>query len=161
MLITHKVKDPMDLASIGIDAHSVKYNGDSEALNRLRNMIIANNKTHVIYFNALPGTESMLRKFADSLTAIGRNVEILQGFSTNDEILTPIAKQQVKNALGVNDYVIVTVAEPNNVSDLINAIDSKDAVLLLTLPYGKINRSRLKAILKGQTANKIYSIICQ
>lgn len=161
MLITHKVKDPMDLASIGIDAHSVKYNGDSEALNRLRNMIIANNKTHVIYFNALPGTESMLRKFADSLTAIGRNVEILQGFSTNDEILTPIAKQQVKNALGVNDYVIVTVAEPNNVSDLINAIDSKDAVLLLTLPCGKINRSRLKAILKGQTANKIYSIICQ
>lgn len=161
MLITHKVKDPMDLASIGIEAHSVKYTGNTEALSHIRNLILANNDTRVIYFNALSGTEPMLRKFADSLTAIGRNVEVLEGFSTNDEILTPIAKQQVKDALKDNDYVIVNVTEPNKVSDLINALESKDAVLLLTLPCGKINRSKLKAILKGQTANKIYSIICQ
>lgn len=102
----------MDLASIGIEAHSVKYTGNTEALSHIRNLIIANKDTRVIYFNALSGTEPMLRKFADSLTAIGRNVEVLEGFSTNDEILTPIAKQQIKEALNVNDYVIVNVAEP-------------------------------------------------
>lgn len=161
MLLSDKIKDPMDLAYLRIDDHAVKYDGNAEALYTVRNMIIANPERRVIYFNALDATASIRNLFVNSLTAIGRNVEVIEGFTSNNDILTPTTEQQIKEAIASNDYVIIDIAEPDEVSNLTNAIAAKDAVMLMSIPSGKISRRSLKTILKGQRANKIYSIICK
>lgn len=159
MWCTRKVKDPMDLAKMGIEQNAVRYSGNLDSILRIRNLITAKDKIRVIYFNALNGTESLMQQFADSLLAIGRSVEVLSGFADNDTILTPETQQQIDAALGSTDYVIVSVANPEKVFDLENAIDADNAALLLTLRSGKLTRKQLKKLLKGQTPEKINTII--
>ena len=161
MWCSRKVKDTMDLAFLGIEANSVNVAKSPGALNTLRNRITANPDIRVLYFNALPGTETMRQQFAETLLSIGRNVEVLTGFNNNDAILTPDTRRQITEALQTNDYVIVSVPDPANVSDLENAINADNAALLLSLRSGKMTRSQLKQLLKGQTVDKVFTILCK
>lgn len=159
MWCSRRIKDPMDLAKLGIEKKSVKFSNDTDSILRIRNLITANPDIRVIYFNALNGTDNIHQEFTDSLLSIGRSVEIISGFTENDAILLPETQQQITSALQTADYVIVTVADPQKVFDLENVIDTDNAALLLSLRSGKITRRQLKQILKGQTADKIYTII--
>lgn len=158
---SRKVKSPIDIASLGIEDNSILYSVKSNDINRLRNMITAKPDLKVIYYNPLGNTETMGEKFAESLLAIGRSVEVLSGFSKNDEILTPETTEQIDTALQTADYVIINVPQPENVADLVNAIDADNAAMLLSLQSGKITRKKLKQLLNGQTAEKIFTIICK
>ncbi|MDE6384141.1 MAG: hypothetical protein K2K79_07325 [Paramuribaculum sp.] len=159
MWCSRKVNDPMDLTKLGIENKSIKFDGHMDSIHRLRNLITAKPDIRVIYFNALNDTEDMRQPFVDSLLSIGRSVEVLDGFANNDAILTPDTLRQIESALRTTDYVIVCVADPEKVFDLENAIDAANAAMLLTLRSGKLTREQLKQILKGQTADKIFTLI--
>lgn len=159
LLFSRKVKDPMDIAFIGIDSRAVKYTGNREDINRLRTMLTADPARRVLYYAPLGDSASLGRTYADALTAIGRSVEIIDGLSGNDEVMTPEVASRIKTALSTTDYVIVTVPVPDDVRDIENLVDADDAALLVSLDAGKINRKRLKSILSGQTADKVFTII--
>lgn len=160
MWFSHKVKDPMDLAFIGIDGNSVAYDGKQSRINALRTKITANPKQNVIYWAALDGTDSAMRLFADSLVSIGRNVDVITGLSTNDDILKPETQNRIRSAHeSAFGYAIVLIPTPEEVSDIENAVDAENACLVVSLPYNKISRKHIKSILKGQTVQKVYTMI--
>ncbi len=162
MWCSRKVKDTMDLAPLGIEANSITYDGSSQQpLHILRNRLTANPDCRVIYFGALNDTDTMRQKFADTLLSIGRSVEILTGFNDNDAILTPETQNQISTLLQSTDYVIVSIPDTHKVADLENAVDAPTAALLLSLRSGRLTRQNLKQILKGQTADKVFTILCK
>lgn len=154
-----RIKDPMDLAKIAIDRHAVKFDGSNNSIQRLRNMIVSEPEHRVIYYSAFNDTEDVRKKFVDSLLSIGRSVELLTGFSTNDEILTPDTMRLIDENLENADYVVVEIAQPDQIFDLENAIDKENAVLVTSLKTGKFTRAQFKKIMKGQTADKVFTII--
>lgn len=159
MLYSRKVKDPMDVAFMGIDDNAVKYCGDSEDMRRMRTLITADPARRLLFFAPLGDTASLGQTFADSLTAIGRSVELINGLPDNNAVLTPDTADRIKTALSTNDFVMVTVPEPDDVCDVENLVDADNAALLVTLPAGKIKRKSLKQTLRGQTADKVFTII--
>lgn len=159
MLYSRKVKDPMDVAFMGIDDNAVKYCGDSEDMRRMRTLITADPARRLLFFAPLGDTASLGQTFADSLTAIGRSVELINGLPDNNAVLTPDTADRIKTALSTNDFVMVTVPEPDDVCDVENLVDADNAALLVTLPAGKIKRKSLKQTLLGQTADKVFTII--
>ena len=158
---SRKVKSPIDVAFLGIENNSIVYDGNPNSLGKLRNMIMARPDLRVIYFNPLNSTDTLGHEFADSLLAIGHSVEVLSGFNNNDAVISVDTQQQIAAALQSADYVIVTVPQPENVADIVNAVDADNAALLLTLRSKKTSRKQLKRILKGQTVDKVYTIICK
>ncbi len=159
MMISRKIKDPIDVAFMGIDGNTVKYTGNREALNQLRTLITADPTRRIIYFAPLGGSEAMGSMLTGSLTAIGRSVEVINGLSSNDEVLTPDLQHKIKTALSTNDFVIVTIPAPEAVNDIENLVDADNAALLVSLPAKAFNRKRLKSILHGQSADKVFTII--
>jgi len=160
MWFSRKVKNPMDLAFIGIDGNSLNYDGKQSQINALRTKITANPMQNVIYWATLNGTDSAMTSFADSLASIGRHVDVITELNTNDDILKPETQNRIKSAIeSAFGYAIVLVPKPEEVSYIENAVDSENACLVVSLPYNQITRKQFKAILKGQTANKIYALI--
>lgn len=159
MLCSRKVKDPMDLAKMGIEDQSVKFESNNDAIQKIRNLVTANHQNKIIYSACLNDTDNVRNDFISSLTAIGRTVELLEGFSTNDDILTPEVQNRIVEATENADFVVVSVPEPEKIFVLENVIDTDSACLLISVESGKISRKQFKTILKGQTANKIHTII--
>jgi len=160
MWFSRKVKNPMDFAFIGIDGNSLNYDGKQSQINALRTKITANPMQNVIYWAALNGTDSAMTSFANSLVSIGRHVDVITELNTNDDILKPETQNRIKSAIeSAFGYAIVLVPKPEEVSDIENAVDSENACLVVSLPYNKISRKHIKSILKGQTAQKVYTMI--
>lgn len=159
MLYSRKVRDTMDVAFMGIDDNAVKYCGDSEDIRRMRTLITADPARRLLFFAPLGDTASLGQTFADSLKAISRSVELINGLSDNNAVLTPETADRIKTALATNDFVMVTVPTPDDVCDVENLVDADNAALLVTLPAGKIKRKSLKQTLRGQTADKVFTII--
>ena len=86
-------------------------------------------------------------------------MELINGLPDNNAVLTPDTADRIKTALSTNDFVMVTVPEPDDVCDVENLVDADNAALLVTLPAGKIKRKSLKQTLRGQTADKVFTII--
>lgn len=159
--MSRKVKDTMDLAFMGIEDKAVKFTGDKDAINRFRTLIMANPACRVLYFAPLCGTENLAEQIKDSLMSAGRTVAVADGFRSNDEVMTPIMQDSIVKILNENDYMIVTVPDAENVCDIENLIDAEDAALIVGLPSNMITRKCFKTILKGQTIDKIYTIISE
>lgn len=159
MLCSRKIKDPMDLSKMGIEDQSVKFAGNNDAIQQIRNLIVANPTNKIIYSSCLNETNGMRSDFISSLTAIGRTVEQVSGFSSNDDILTPESQNRIVTATESADFVVVAIPDPEKIFDLVNVIDTDSACLLISLKSGKVSRKELKKILKGQTADKIFTII--
>lgn len=159
MICSRKVKDTMDLAKMGIEDQSVKFEGNNDAIQKIRNLVTANHQNKIIYSACLNDTDNVRNDFISSLTAIGRTVELLEGFSTNDDILTPEIQNRIVEATENADFVVVSVPAPEKIFILENVIDTDSACLLISVKSGKLSRKQFKAVLKGQTADKIFTII--
>lgn len=159
MFISRKVKDPMDIAFMEIDANAVNYAGDREQINRLRTLITADTSRRLIYSADFAGNGIATKALTDSLLSIERSVEIISGLADNDTILTPSFNGRVKEALAATDYVIVDIPAPTRLFELEHIIDNNNANLLIALESGKIKRSTLKKYLSGQTAARVYTLI--
>lgn len=161
MLLSRKVKDPIDLAFIGIDNNAVKYDGTQTSINRLRTLITSNPNNNIIYYGAIGDSATARDSFIDSLLSIGRTVEIISGLTSNDEILTPTIQKQINEAQQKFDYVIIDIPNPENVADIENVIDNDGAILIMSLTANTITRKKYKSIISGQTAKKVFTLICQ
>lgn len=162
MLFQRKVKDSMDVAFLGIESRTVKatVGNAGEAVNSLRNKFVSNPAVRTIYVAGLCDTAApAIRQLTDAFTAIGRSVEVVENLKSNDEILTPDFAKIVGGAERAADYVVVNVPQPYDVRDIELAVDAPDAALLAVVPAGRIKRSSLKSILKGQTVDKVYCMI--
>lgn len=161
MMLSRKVNDPMDMAFIGLDSHTVGGNDQSDSIKRLRTLVTANPDRRTIYFAELGSSEGTLQQFADSLVSIERPTEIFTGLSSNDELLTPDMQKQIAGVIENSDttYALIKVPDAANVSIIENAVDSEGSILIVSLPAKSITRKHIKAILKGQTADKVYLII--
>ena len=159
MLINRKITDTMDLASLGIEENAVKHSGDKESINLLRTKLISNPAYRVLYFASLSESDRFAEMLKDSLMSIGRSVVIANGFSSNDQLMTPAIQDSVAKTLAEMDYIILTVPESEKISNLQPMIDSENAVLIVELPSNKIARQAFKKYLKGQVAAKVFTII--
>lgn len=164
LMFQRKVKDSIDVAFLGIESRTVKADGSDEGatVGNLRNRFVSDPKVRTIYVAGLDGTAaSAIRRLSESFAAIGRSVEVIENLKTNDEILTPEFAGIVGNAGRAADYVMVNVPQPGNVCDIEPVVDGDDAALLAVVPSGRIKRSSLKRILKGQTIDKVYCLIME
>ena len=99
----------------------------------------------------------MMGVLKNSLLSIGRSVEVISGLHNNDDVLTPSIQSQIADS--TSDFVIVEVPNAKNVCDLENLVDAENAVLVVCVASNKVTRKELKGILKGQTADKVFTII--
>lgn len=160
-MMSRKIKDTMDLAFLGIEDKSVKFTGDKESINRLRTLIMANSSCRVLYFAPLCGTGNLAELIKDSFISVGRTVSMVDGLKNNDELITPNVQNSIAQTLTESDYVIVKVPDAENVCDIENLVDAENAALIVGLPSKTISRKGFKAILKGQTAEKIFTVISE
>ena len=158
-MISRKVKDTMDLAFMGIEDKAVKFTGDKESINRLRTLIMANPACRVLYFAPLCGTDSLAEQIKESFMSAGRTVSVVDGFRNNDEVMTPAIQESIAQTLIETDYMIVKVPYAENVCDIENLVDVDNAALIVGVPSNVITRKHFKEVLKGQTAEKVFTII--
>lgn len=157
MMISRKVKNPVDLSFMGIDDRTVLYNGDKSRIIDLRTMIMSQGQPRTIYSVNFTESAQVVDMLAGSLTGIDRTVEVISGVPDNDALLTPGMGDRIESAQ--TDYVIVEVPEPELVKELADRIDNEDAILMVWLPYDVIKRADLKRYLKGQTAARVFAMI--
>ncbi|MCM1292307.1 MAG: hypothetical protein NC111_02695 [Bacteroides sp.] len=161
-LLSRKVKQPMDVGFIDIDGHTINYDGDAPEMNRMRTLIMSDNKVNTIYFASLGGNGNSINVLANSFAETGRSVEIISGLANNAEVLSVDLASRVKEMLTAGvDYVMVEVPDPEHVSDIENLVDHENSALVVNLPYNRIKRAKLKKILKGQSCQKVYAIIAK
>ncbi len=158
-LMSRKVKDTMDLTFLGIEDKSVKYKGDKESINILRTKIMANSSCRVLYFAPLCGTGNLAEMIKDSFISVGRTVSMVDGLKNNDELITPNVQNSIAQTLIETDYMIVKVPDAENVCDIENLVDADNAALIVGVPSNVITRKHFKEVLKGQTAEKVFTII--
>lgn len=158
MMISRKINDPMDLAFIGIDENAVK-GSDADDMRRLRTKLMANNDLRVIYVANLGGIAPVTSELADSFLSIGRSVDTITGLSSNDDVLSTDIQNRIDASIGSTDIVIIEVPDPTKLNTLENVVDRTESALVVAIPEKQITRKRLKTILKGQTADKVFAII--
>lgn len=159
MLLTQKVKSPMDVAFMGIESRTLMFDGRRDDATRLRTLITADPARRVLYFARLGDTGDMPAAFIETLASINASVEVISGLSDNDEILTPAIQSRIENALTDTAFVIVNVPDAANLSIIENLITDTDSALIVNMPCDTISRKQLKSILKGQPADKVFATI--
>lgn len=155
---SRKVKEPMDLAFIRCDSNAVGPDGDTA--DRMRTMLLLRSALKVLYSLDLTGEQRAAVATEAALVQAGKRVDVIEGLADNAALLTPAVQQQIASLLeGGADYVIVKVPQPEAVYQLESLIDSPEAAVILGITCNKEKRSYLKKLLRGQTAEKIYTII--
>lgn len=159
MWCTPKVKGAMDLAFIHCDENAVDDSAGS-APERMRTRLFMHPDIKVLYSADPSGAGVASAELVGSLLTAGKQVEVIEGFSSNSELLTPEVQKRIADALEAgNDYVVMAVPSTEDLYQLEPVIDRKESALLLCLPYNKMKRSAVKRMLKGQTAGKVFTII--
>lgn len=159
MKLSRKVSTPVDVAFMDIDTNTFVCPSGRDGLNEFRSRLTADPERRLLYFAPLGGVEGSMPRFVESLTAIGRSVEVVDSLAGNDEILSPQFGEVVGSALATADYVVVRVPAPQQVADIVNAVDAPGAALVVALPVNTVKRTDLKRILKGQLATKVFAMI--
>ncbi|MBO4955602.1 MAG: hypothetical protein J6C77_04290 [Muribaculaceae bacterium] len=160
MWCSRKVKSPVDLAFIHCADNAVTDN--EQGMVSLRNKLLLAPDTHVLYSADLTGTNLPAANLVQSLLSIGKKVEVIEGAESNDDLLTPDVQNRIAAALEAGaDYAMVNVPEPDQLPRIETLVDAPQAALLLSLTEGKILRKKVKALLSGQTAAKVYTIIAR
>lgn len=160
MLISRKVKEPADLSFIGVTNHTVTFDGNTQAVDDLRTLVMAHPERKVLYMANFTEREGLAGKLAESIMATGRSVELIENAADNDTLLSPAMGTQIEETLKQGaDYVMVTVPETGRLSELEHQIDATDADLVVWLPMGGITRAAVKKALKGQTTDRVYAVI--
>lgn len=149
----NKIYSPIDLASIGIEDQTAMVPPMS-CLHNLRNLLIRDGRRRIYMAG---DAEEGIRLLADSLRAIGRNVEIIPTPGCNDDLLVP---SNIERMTGSDaDIVMVAVPDSDNVADILNLVTEPDVALIMTLVSGKTDRKAFKKALNGFPADDVYAII--
>lgn len=159
MLLTRKIKSPMDVAFMGIESRTLMFDGGRDDATRLRTLITADPDRRLIYTASLNGADTVEKALARSITATEHTVEIITGLPDNDSLLTPAMHSRINEALATGAYVMVSIPDAERISELETTIDRQNAQLLVSVPADKIRRKALRDRLKGQTAERIFTAI--
>lgn len=157
MIRSQQTKLPMDVAFMGIDSRAINTEGNPEQAARMRTMLLTDPETRVIYTANFCPSDIAVASLISSFESAGLSVSEVTA-ETNSMLLSPEMAEIIRTSAETNRFTIVRLPQPEDVFMLENAIDSKDAVLLLCIP-ASMKRKTLKQILKGQTSNKIFTFI--
>ncbi len=158
-LFSRKVKEPMDVAFMGVEDHTVAYSGSRQQINRMRNIISLTPDRRRIYLADLTTDGAAARALTDSFLALEKSVETIGGLPDNDALMTRTTLGLIEQAQSKADYVVIDVPDIEALADIEPAVDAPESLLMVIVTSGSITRKRLRALLKGQTADKVYLII--
>lgn len=157
MQLNNKISAPVDLAFLGIDNNTMSIS-DIDSIARMRALLTANPDRRIIYSANFSDNNFTIDNITQSLAEVGYSVEVVNHQESNDYLLSPVFANEIKRLESIADYIIINIPQPERVFEFEHIIDSSDANLLLTITEN-MNRKKLKNILKGQTINRIYTLI--
>lgn len=157
MIRSQKTRQPMDVAFLGIDKRAITTNGDPEQAARMRTMLMADPVRRVIYTANFCNTNVGVASLISSFESAGLPVSEITA-DTNSMLLSPETTDIIVKSAETNRFTIVELPQPKDLFMLENAIDCKEAALLICIP-SSMRRSTLRHILKGQSPDKIFTFI--
>lgn len=157
MMIRHKkITDLMDVAKLGIEDQCVVLDGSKQQTNKLRALITEHPELKMIYVAGYDCNEHAVKvSLAEALTAIDKNVALLPSVPDNDTLLGTQWLTERDAALALSDYVIVSVPNPDRLTELAHTIDTEECQLLVCIGTNKVKLSSLKGWLSGMPADKV------
>ena len=159
LIFSRKVKEPMDVAFMGVEDHTVAYLGSRQQINRMRNILSLTPERRRIYLADLTADGTAARALTDSFVALEKSVETISGLADNDALMSRSTVALIEQTQAKADYVVIDVPDTEALADIEPAVDAPESLLMVIVTSGSITRKRLRAILKGQTADKVYLII--
>lgn len=161
-----RVRQPMDVAFLGVEKNTVCQTADDNGLRRLRTMLTANQDANTVYVvNLMPdaadGSE-LENRLVDSFNTVdipAARLTVTSPDGSNDVLLTNSVREKRAALLKDHRLILVDVPSKEHLSDIIPLTDGADAAMLVLLRANKIKRRALKKILKGQIAEKVYLLI--
>lgn len=166
MRLRDTVRQPMDVAFIGVEKNTVCQTAGDNGLRRLRTTLTANPDVNTVYVvNLLPdaaaGSE-LENRLVDSFNNVDIPVARLSLASpdgSNDVLLTASVREKRETLLKDHRLILVDVPSKEHLADIVPLTDAADAAVLVLLRANKIKRRALKKILTGQIAEKVYVLI--
>lgn len=166
MRLRDRVRQPMDVAFIGVEKNTVLQTAGDNGLRGLRTLLTANADTATVYVvNLLPdaadGSE-LENRLVDSFNNVdipAARLTVTSPDGSNDVLLTNSVKEKREALLKDHRLLLVDVPSKEHLADIVQITDAPDAVMLVLLRANKIKRHALKKILKGQIAEKVYVLI--
>lgn len=157
MMIRHKkITDLMDVAKLGIEDQCVVLDGSKQQTNKLRALITEHPELKMIYVAGYDCNEHAVKaSLAEALTAIDKNVALLPSVPDNDTLQGTQWLTERDAALALSDYVIVSVPNPDRLTELAHTIDTGECQLLVCIGTNKVKLSSLKGWLSGMPADKV------
>jgi len=150
------VRQPMDVAFMGIERNAVGGKNASDSLLRMRTKLMADN-VKVIYTADFTDAGHIAEKLLGTFTQTGASVERLS-VEENSALLSPDTAHAIADAVDAGAYVFVKVPSPKKVFEIENMVEKDNAALLVIVPES-MRRSELKQLLRGQTASKVFTLI--
>ncbi|MCM1348341.1 MAG: hypothetical protein NC338_02935 [Firmicutes bacterium] len=157
MRFSQRVQQPMDLAFMGIDAHAFNYDDSNQNMARMRTMLMSEPDRRVIYLADFANNSSVKENLLKSFTEAGLEPSVISA-DTDSYLLSPEINADIDKLLATTQYVFVNTPNAENIFMLENAISSREASLLIIVP-DSMKRKQLKKLLKGQQADKVYTLI--
>lgn len=154
---SQKVMAPMDVAFMHIDTRAINYDGSQEQMARMRTMLMANPEQRTIYVCDFNSGATVYPEIVKSFADTGCNVTEISA-ENNSLLLSPEVSEKIKTAINTGNYVLISVPEPKELFILENSIDLDFSELLIAVP-DSMRRSELKKLLKGQTTDKVFTLI--
>ena len=166
MRLRDRVRQPMDVAFIGVEKNTVLQTPGDNGLRGLRTLLTAKPDTGTVYVvNLLPdaadGSE-LENHLVDSFNNVdipAARLTVTSPDGSNDVLLTNCVKEKREALLKDHRLILVDVPSKEHLADIVQLADAPDAVMLVLLRANKIKRRALKKILKGQRAEKVYLLI--
>lgn len=166
MRLRDRVRQPMDVAFIGVEKNTVLQTPGDNGLRGLRTLLTAKPDTSTVYVvNLLPdaadGSE-LENHLVDSFNNVdipAARLTVTSPDGSNDVLLTNCVKEKREALLKDHRLILVDVPSKEHLADIVQLADAPDAVMLVLLRANKIKRRALKKILKGQIAEKVYLLI--
>lgn len=158
MLLSRKVKAPMDVAFLNIDSKAVKYQGDEESMARMRMLLMATPSQRLIYVADFSDNTSAVSTLVQSFENLGLSVENVDVQGSNNLVLSREFSRDLSGMLESDDYIFVKIPQPDQLFEFEHVVEQYDAKVLVVVPTS-MNRMKLKKYLKGQRASSIYTLI--
>lgn len=151
------ITQPMDVAFLGIENHTIAECETKDAFARMRTMLMGHPKGNVIYCADYSRLNNVLPNLISSFEETSAPVVSIKT-ANNAEILSPTIQSNLTETSTNGTYTFVVIPTPNALFELENAVDTPEAKLLVIVPSG-MKRSVLQKQLSGQPKDKTYVFI--
>lgn len=158
MVLSRKIKSPMDVAFLNIDEKAVAYQGDEESIARMRMLLTATTSQRVVYVADFSDNSRAVSSLVKSFENLGLSVENVEVQGSNDLVLSKEFSRDLSRMLERSDYVFVNIPQPEILFEFEQVVEQYDAKVLVVVP-SSMKRMQLEKYLKGQRASSIYTFI--